>query len=396
MNFAKLTAYIDSLEERYGIPAADCKITREHEVVYRHMTGHSDDEKKVPVTDRDLYRLFSATKLITNVAVLQLMERKQLDLYDLLRSYLPEFTNMRVADHFTFDISTYPFVWPGEDTLYHLANNEIRIIDLMTMTAGMSYDLSAAPLKRLKEESRNQATTREVVAAMAKIPLLYEPRTKWSYSMAHDVLAAVIEEVSGMRFSEYLHRNIFQPLGNDDVYFRLDEKNEKRLSTLYQIDPVTGEVKPAEVLPGIQITEQYESGGGGLIATVDAYSSVLEALSNLGIGANGGRILQEETVRLMSTNYLTGEMLRDYQMSAEKRRKGYGYGLGVRVHIDPEASKSRTPIGEFGWDGAAGAYALVDPINRISICYVQHLGFEEVYDKIHPTITDLAYEAMGF
>lgn len=125
---------------------------------------------------------------------------------------------------------------------------------------------------------------------------------------------------------------------------------------------------------------------------MNAYSVFIDALSSGGVSTNGERILNEETVNLFTREYTQGQMRKDFQMTGKTE---YGYGLGVRVLTDKEASKS--PLGEFGWDGAAGAYALVDTVNHISIFYAQHvMGFPRVYSEIHPRIRDLAYEAMGF
>lgn len=399
MEFGKLTEYLNSLEARFGIPALDCKITRNHEVVFRHMSGFSDYAKKHPVSNRDLYGLYSATKVITMVAVMQLMESGKLGLYDELRRFLPEFANLRVADSFVLKLPLqFPIPWPGPDSPCHLAHSQIRIIDLMSMTSGLSYNLGAEILIKARADSHDKATTREMVAAMARMPLLYEPRTRWSYSLAHDVLAAVVEAVSGMRFGDYLLKNVFGPLGLTDFHFVVDAEQKKRISAQYVHDGGSGKNIPApydNATGFIRLTENYESGGAGLIASVDAYSAVIDALANGGIAANGHRLLQEDTIRLFSTNYLTGDMLKDFQTPGGDARKGYGYGLGVRVHIDPSTAK--TPAGEFGWDGAAGAYVLIDPVNHISLFYAQQVtGLQQAFEIIHPEIRDLAYQAMGF
>lgn len=390
MNFDKLTAYLDSLSETYGVPGGDCKITKDHNTVFRHKIGCSDYQRQIPVTEKNLYRFYSATKVITMTAVLQLMEKKKLDLYDEVRKYLPEFTNLRIADH--FPVGRFPVKWPDETAQCHFAHTPIRIIDLMSMTAGLSYDTSSQAIINLKVKSHNTASTQEVVAAIAKAPLIYEPGTRWSYSLAHDVLAALIEVISQKKFSQYLKENIFNPLEITDLYFKLDETLKQRLCALYAADFNSGKIGQADPVKAdsFTITENYESGGAGLIGTVNAYSDFIDALCNGGIGKNGNQILSEDSIRLFSTNYTTGQLLEDFQKAG---KKGYGYGLGVRVLIDQNASKS--PLGEFGWDGAAGAYALVDPVNHISIFYVQHImGFPAVYSEIHPTIRDLAYEAI--
>ena len=144
------------------------------------------------------------------------------------------------------------------------------------------------------------------------------------------------------------------------------------------------------LLDGFKITENYESGGAGLAGTVDAYSLFADALCNGGVGVTGKRILGEKMIRLFMTGYTTGIMQDDFVVTG---KKGYRYGLGVRVLNDTAESKS--PVGEFGWDGAAGAYVMIDPVYHISSFYAQHIvGFPKVYSEIHPVIRDLVYEAL--
>ncbi|MCR5656794.1 MAG: beta-lactamase family protein [Butyrivibrio sp.] len=389
MNFDKLTAYIDGLEKEYGVPACDCIVTKDHEVVYRHMAGHSDLEKTQPITENALYRLFSATKVITMTAVLQLIERGELGLYDQLTDYIPEFGRLRVADEFKFE---FPLHWPTNDDPCHLAHNSIRIIDLMTMTAGMNYDTFAPELMAIKEKSNDEATTIEVVKEMAKMPLLYDPGTSWGYSLAHDVLAAVIEVVTGMTFGEYLKKNIFEPIGVSDFYFTIDEAVKKRLPAMYAGEFGTTNIKPDDGVQAdsFKITKNYESGGAGLIASVADYSVFIDALANNGVAKNGNRILSEDSIKMFMTPYTTGVMQEQFDLSG---KVGYSYGLGVRVLTDN--SKSKSPLGEFGWDGAAGAYVMADPINKVSIFYAQHImGFPVVYSEIHPKLRDLVYEGL--
>lgn len=391
MNFDKLTAYIDSLIQEYGIPAVDCKITKDHENVYRYMAGHADYEKGMPLTKDIIYRFFSGTKVITMIAVMQQIERGKLGFYDEVRRYLPEFGMMKVADDFQFD---FPIKWPKAAERCHYAHNPIRIIDLMTMTAGMSYDTDSEEIRAIRKESGNQASTREVIARIAEMPLVYEPGTRYSYGLGHDVLAAVVEVITGQKYSDYLAENIFEPLGIQDLYFHPEQhKNlSDRLCALHMGVFGTDKIVPDDgsLSGGFQITENYESGGAGLAGTVDAYSLIIDALCNGGVGANGARILSEQSVKMFTVPYTTGQMSKDF---AKCGKPGYEYGLGVRVLTDERESKS--PAGEFGWDGAAGAYVLVDTVNHISIFYAQHVvGYPKAYHEIHPKIRDLAYECM--
>lgn len=388
MDFTKLTNYLNTLEKRYGIRGLDMKVTRNHTTVYRHMAGCSDYEGTRPVSDRDLYDIYSCSKVITMVGVMQLIEQGRLGLMDPLEKYLPEFGKMRYAADFR--LGEFPFAWPTEQSELRPAKNPILIHDLMSMTAGLSYDVEAKPIRELAEATNAQASTRQIVGAIAKMPLLYEPGTRYCYSLGHDVLAAVIEVVAGMPFGRYMREHVFQPLDITDMYYQIPEEQSYRLSAQYARDLHTGEIRRDNTMR-FRITKRYESGGAGLATTVDEYSKVAEALANDGVGGNGGKILTRASIDTMRRNWLTERQLADFSRSG---KVGYGYGLGVRTLMD--ATKARSPVGEFGWDGAAGAFSLIDPENHISIFYVhQILGMLQAYSEIHPTLRDLTYEALG-
>ena len=388
MDFTKLTNYLNTLEEKYQVHGLDIKITKDHETVYRYMTGYRDYERNVPVSSQDLYDIYSCTKVTTMVGVMQLIEQGKIDLYAPLETYLPEFASMQYATDFQF--GQFPFAWPTQEhNQLAQAQNQMTIHDLMSMTAGMSYDVAAKSIRDVVEATGGEATTRQIVGTMAKMPLLCEPGTRFSYALGHDVLAAVVEEVTGMTFGQYMQEHVFEPLGIREMYYQIPAEEAYRLSAKYAKDWDTGEMKPDSSMI-YRITKHYESGGAGLTTTVDEYSKVLEALANGGIGATGKQILNPESIALMSHNWLTAVQMADFAMTG---KVGYGYGLGVRTLVD--GTKSRSPVGEFGWDGAAGAYAVIDPVNHVSIFYAQEiLGMMEAYSEIHPTIRDLTYEAL--
>ncbi len=388
MDFTRLTEYLDSLHERYQVHGLDCVVMKDHEVLYRHMSGVSDYEGTKPVSDTDLYDLYSCTKVLTMTAVMQLIEQGKLGLDDELAKYIPEYSDMRVCDD-------YPLGQPGLalptlDTPSHPAENKILIRHLMAMGAGMSYDVNSEPIRKKIEETGGTAGTLELVKEMAKMPLMYEPGTRFAYSLAHDVLAAVIEVVSGMTFGEYLRRNIFDPLGIEEAYLQVPEEVKHRLSAKYEYNDQTKTMAPDSSMT-YRLTPNYESGGAGLTTTVSEYIKLLDALANGGVGATGNRILKEESIITMSRVVTKDLAQADFDRF---NRPGYGYSLGFRTLID--ASKSKSPLGEFGWDGAAGAYALVDPTNHIAICYAHEIRcMWLVYTEIHPVIRDLAYEIIG-
>ena len=388
MGFERLTAYLDSIPERYGVPGADLLVMRDGETVYRHAVGWRDYEKTVPVSAADMYNIYSGSKPITMAGIMQLIEQGKIGLEDRLDQYLPEFARMKYAADFRF--GEFPFTWPDEHSDLRDAQQPMRIRDMMSMTAGMSYDLNAAPIRRVLAQNPH-AGTREIVAAMAEMPLLAEPGTRYSYALSHDVLAVVAEVVTGQRFADYMRENVFEPLGITRMYYHVPESEKPNLAAQYAQDWDTGEIRRDSTM-AYRFTENYDSGGAGLCTSVDEYGRFAAALANGGVGTNGNRILKRESIDLMRRNWLNEQQLKDFSLSG---KTGYGYGLGVRTLIDAGASKS--PVGEFGWDGAAGCYVIIDPENRISLFYAQEvLGMLIAYNEIHPTIRDLAYEALGF
>ena len=390
MNFHLLTQYLDSLNEEYGIPGLDVIVTKDHETVYRHSAGFSDPAGQNPVSSRDFYYLFSCTKVVTMTAMMQLLEAGKASLYDPVSRFLPEWDHMTVING-SWKEKGGMFFNPRINEPSHFAKNRVRIIDLMSMMAGLTYDLQSDAIKDLLSR-KPDANTREVVAAMAKMPLLYEPGTRYQYSLGHDVIAAVIEVISGESFSEYLKNHIFTPLGIQDLTLHPNTEQMCRMSAIYRYKPESGKMESIE-LPGLnlKVTPNYESGGGGLTGTADAYSVVIEALANGGVGRNGARILKEESVMLFTHSVTTGEALQDFRVG---RFLEYAYGLGVRVKT--EQILGHSPVGEFGWDGAAGAYALIDPFNHVSVFYVEHvLDFFEGYSVVHPRVRDLVYKGLN-
>lgn len=387
MNFHLLEQYLDSLNEEYGIPALDVIVTKDHETVFRRMVGHADVEGKRPVSDRDFYFMYSCTKLITMTAMMQLIEAGKASLYDPVSRFLPEWEYMTVinadwktkGDQFS----------PGLLEPSHYAKNRVRIIDCMSMTAGLTYDMQSEAIRALMEKNPNPST-REVIAAIAKMPLLFEPGTRYRYSLGHDVIAAVIEVISGERYSDYLNRHIFAPLGVVDLTCHPTEEQISRLSAQYRYDPETKTLTPVEGLPRFMILSNYESGGAALAGTAEAYAAVVEALANGGVGRSGARILEEESVMRFTHSVLTGEALQDFRVG---RFLEYSYGLGVRVKTAQMIGQS--PVGEFGWDGAAGSWVMIDPSNRLSAFFGMHvLNYGYNYDVIHPTLRGLIYEGL--
>jgi CubicO group peptidase (beta-lactamase class C family) len=383
MNFSKLTAFLDSIEELYRIPSCDCSVYYKHKEVYRHSAGHRDYAKTQPVSDDDLCWMYSCSKVACMAAVMQLVEQGKLRLDDPVGKYLPGIDRMQVREG---------------DVLAPLKVRPV-IEDLMTMSAGFNYNgLLYAPndpnvwpdFKKLARE-KPSAATRELINELFKEPLDFQPRSHFQYSMCHDVLAAVIEEITGERFADYMKANIAKPLGMKDLEYHLPPEDRDRLAAQYAFEPVLREFfEMGSVNPAI-VTENYDSAGGGIVTRVSDYVLLADALANDGVGANGTRILTRESIDNMRTNRMDEARAADFWKMA---KYGYGYGLGVMTLVNQTTALA--PLGTFGWDGASGAYLSADVKNHLAIFYTQHVfGFADTYTVIHPKLRDLVYQALA-
>ena len=372
MDFSKLTAYMDTLSS-VGVPGCDMVIYRDHEQLYRHSAGYRDPENTRPIQGDETYCLYSCTKVFTSCAAMQLIERGIINLDDPVSAYLPAYAHLTVRNGDT--------VRP--------AKRVMTVRHLLSMQSGLDYVLDSPAMREALESTHGQATTRQLAEAKAKDPLCFEPGTNFLYSLSHDVLAAVIEVASGMRFSDYLKANIFDPLDLKTVGFEMSEDRLNRLCAQYVMNAETGkrELCPPEVM-NYRLTPNYESGGAGLICDVRDYSLFVDALACDGTAKDGTRILTPETIQLWSANQLCPEGRKTFDIW---KRLGYSYGLGVRTRVDLSVG-GRGQIGEFGWDGAACSWAMIDPVNHLSAFYAMHVrNFGFAYDVIHPRLRDLLY-----
>lgn len=372
MNFDRVTEYLDSLVSDKLTPGADCIITKDHERIYRHFSGFGDIAGNIAINGSEKYMIFSMTKMLTCVCALQLLEQGKYRLDDPLSDYMPEFAEMKVK---------------RKHCLPRKAENAITIRHLFSMSAGLNYDLNESCVKNAA--NKTGSNTQTIVSSFSEKVLDFEPGTHFQYSLCHDVLGALIEIWSGMKFRDYLRENLAEPLGMKNTFFcRYHNENVENLAQIYRVNSKRGDFDFEPKINPFIPSDKYDSGGAGLISTTEDYSLFLEALANGGMAGNGNRILKEETVELMRTNQLTGDRCTDFDCM----RRGYGYGLGVRTHINPETSGSLSPVGEFGWDGAAGAFSMVDPVNRISLTYFQHAFGWNL--KMQIELRNLVYEAL--
>lgn len=353
--FKDLKGFMDITIPKLGLSGIDCIIYQNHQEIFRYAAGYKDVEEKSSIIPGTLYNIYSATKVVTCVAALQLFEKGMFRLLDPVSMYLPEFSNMKVK-YGEFSITP--------------AQNQIKIADLFQMTAGLNYELNTPEKKKLMDKTSGNFNTRDFVKAIAEEPLLFEPGNGWRYSYCHDVLAVLIEVLSGKTFGEYLNECIFIPLGMIDSGFTLPEEKHHRLAPQYQYNAETCSVtRISDKCLGAAGTF-HESGGGGLITTAEDYILFADALACGGIGKSGARILSKRTIDLMSKNQLIGKCLEDYRRMVPN--KGIGYGLGVATIMDSANSYMLAPENAFYWGGMGGVQDLFDTQNKIAYFVAQH------------------------
>ena len=360
--FEKVKLLLDDALDNHHVPSSDIVISLNGETIFRYMNGTVDEQQKAEIKGDELYYLYSTTKVITCTAALQLYEKGLIGLQDEVGKYIPEFKNILVKT----DNGAAPVQTP------------VRLIHLFTMTSGMNYDIAAG---EIKEQIRNnpESGTLELVRAMARVPLGFEPGTHYEYSLSHDVLAAVIEIVSGMSFSEYLQKNIFDVCGMKNTYVGCDNALKDRMCCQYLYHPESDKAELVGKDNMYILTDKYESGGAGVVSCVEDYLRFANEL------VNGEKLLKRSTIDLMRTSHLAPVAREEFKSF----KRGYSYGLGVRTNVDGAFSTK----GEFGWDGAAGAYVLLDPDNKLAVFYATHIkAHGYLYDELHPALRDAIYE----
>ncbi len=336
--FEKINEMLDTYLEM-GIPGYDFILKHHGETIHRRMGGYSDRDKAIPMKGDELYYIYSCSKPITCVAAMQLYEKGLFKLDDQLWHYLPEYKEMT--------IKTANGIVP--------AKNKITIKHLFTMTAGLNYDRHAVSILQTKERTNGRCPTRDVIRALASESLDFEPGTKWQYSLCHDVIVALVEVITGMKFNDYATKSIFAPLGMKNTSYILTPEFEKRVVPLYTYD---AENKVFNVYPDnfYIFGSEYASGGAGCMTTVEDMSLFLEALRT------GDTIIRKDTLKLMTTDMLDDVTRPSYW------KPEYGYGLGIRCPNPAISTKS-----DFGWGGAAGAWLGIDWKNDYTAYYAQHV-----------------------
>lgn len=388
MDFSNLKQFMDHLTS-WRIPGNSVVVYKDGEKVFSYSSGYSDVENKVPMSGDELLNVYSCSKPITVAVAMQLFEKGKFLLSDPLYDFIPEFKDMYVKNK---DGSIVP------------AKNPITIQNLFTMTAGFSYNFKLPAFEKAARLTDGKMDTLTTIRCLAEEPLCFNPGEHWNYSVCHDVLAAVVEVISGMKFRDYVTENIFKPLEMKDSVYHNDDVQSK-MAQQYMFNAGNDDIvamqaqglgKCGGVLERIEKTvshvlgSEYDSGGAGVTTSVSDYGRFAAALANGGRGLNGERILASATVDLIRQNQLSDVQLKDLTWS---QLKGYGYGLGVRTMLDRALGGSNGSVGEFGWGGAAGATLLVDPDLRLGVFYSHHM-LNPQEDYYQPRLRNVIYSCL--
>ncbi len=382
----KQTDYIDKLIDseiaRNNLAGANLLLLQQNKELYCRSYGMADIEQGIPMKRDTLFRLFSMTKPITAAAAMLLMERGMLDLYDPVSNYLPGFRNQKVLNP---DGSTSPVI----------RNMQIR--DLLNMTSGLSYPDEGSAVGKMvitlfdemmaAQDAGQEFSTVLLANRLGQLPLCYQPGSKWQYSSSADVLGAVIEVVSGKRFSDFLKEEFFIPLEMYDTDFYVPDDKKHRFAQLYrctqQADTISIRPEFGKNLgmEGYAHRPSFESGGAGLVSTLDDYSHFASMLLHHGT-YKGKRILGKKTIAFMCSPQLDAALLPDLNWDS---LRGYHYGNLMRFLTERSKDATNADPGEFGWDGWCGTYFIIDPAEEFIILYfVQRCdtGCNEVTRKI--------------
>lgn len=389
MDFLPLERFLNHLTD-WRMPGNSVIVSVCGKNVFEYSSGYADIESKEPFSPDKLISIYSCSKVLTVSAALQLFEKGLLCLDAPLYDYIPAYENVLVSSGGELRKPTRP----------------ITVRNLFTMTSGLQYRTKIPAIEKARKLTNGKMDTLTVIECLAEQPLAFDPGDRFCYSLSHDVLAAVVEVISGKKFRDYVKENIFAPLGMTNSMYH-NEAVRDQMAQLYcfvdgdetdivkmqkgNAKDIGGKIEKVSRDNDLILGPEYDSGGAGITTTVRDYSKLCAALSMGGISENGERILKPETVDLLQTRQLSNTAQKSFREWFGI--PGYSYGLGVRTLVDSKAAGTVNNGTEFGWGGAAGANVLVDTKNKLSVFYAHHmLNPQENYYQ--PRLRDAIYESI--
>ena len=366
---ARLDAALRDRIEAGHIPGAVGMILRDGRPVWHRAFGRRDPATAAPMLEDAIFRIYSMTKPIVSVAAMSLWEEGRFLLSDPVARFIPEFADVRLASGAA----------PARP---------ITVQDLLRHTSGLTYEFrGSGPVQAAyiaARVARRDQTNAEQAIALAGLPLLHPPGTRWEYSRSTDVLGRVVEVIAGEPLGAFLARRILAPLGMTDAGFHVPAAALGRLAEAFPTDPDTG--APVALLE-VREPPRFESGGGGMVASTADYGRFLAML--MGEGAlDGTRILGRKTLALMTADHLGG-----LPAAEDLLPPGHGFGLGFAVRLAPGLAPFPGSVGSYFWGGLAGTTFWVDPAERLAaVLMIQAPGQRETYRLLFRALVYAALE----
>lgn len=390
------------VKERYldngRLPNAQILVAHKGDIVHFSSQGAARETGSSSVDEASLFRIASMTKPVTSVAFMMLVEEGKIAVDTLVTDVLPEFKTTGVYNGGGGSVGflTKPVTEP------------MRMLDLLRHTSGLTYGFQNrsnvdAAYRAKKVDADNVAnwfsgaTLDGWIGELAKMPLEFSPGTSWNYSVATDVLGAVIERVSGKPFDVFLEERIFSPLGMKDTGFWVPPEKAARLTDCYSFDVTKGQRVLYDKGEDSRWLSRpsFFSGGGGLISTALDYHRFCQMLANGG-ELDGARILGRKTLDLMTMNHLPGKKdlaSMSVSMFSETQNAGAGFGLGFAMTQDVARAMIPGSAGEYYWGGMFSTFFFVDPVEDIHMVFMTQLAPSSLY-QIRRELKTLIYSSL--
>ena len=353
----KMDAGMQDLVDKKHLSGIVTLVARHGKVVQHKAYGAQSLETGAPMKLDTIARIYSMTKPITGVAMMMLYEEGKWQPSDPIAKHIPEFANLKV--------------YAGEkdgQPIFEAPAHPPTMGELMSHSAGFTYGLfGATPVDKAYQAANplGQPNLKAFIDTMAKLPLLYQPGTRWVYSVSVDIQGYLVEKLSGQPFPEFLRTRIFEPLGMVDTAFYVPADKLSRASTIYAYDKAVAGLAPA---PGEAIVTSppgLPSGGGGLYSTAADYFRFAQMHLNGG-ELDGKRILKKTSVEMMRTNVLSEQVLNSKSgIGPAQFSPAQGFGYDFAVVLDPDGAKRQVGKGSYWWWGIAGTWFWIDPTNDV-------------------------------
>lgn len=355
------------------IAGAITMVSRKGHLALHDVYGKRDLENDVDMTEDTIFRIYSMTKPIASVALMQLYEKGLFQLDDPVSKYIPEMAELEVFVSGT-----------AESYKTRPPEREMIVKDVLMHTSGLISGGGPSVVSKLYQEaklmgSRSGGTLKDMVAKLGKIPLYCDPGSEWNYGISTDIVAYLTEVISGQQYDEYLVEHIFEPLGMTDTGFHVPPEKMDRFAANYRRNFEGEEHLTLVDAPGDESTyakpKTYFSGAGGLVSTANDYLRFCHMLVGDG-ELDGVRIIGQRTLDYMTTNHLpnNGDMASMGQATfTETSVAGIGFGLGFAVLMDPETANIIGSPGEYYWGGAASTAFFISPDDELAMIFLTQL-----------------------